>query len=349
MGLLRFFLALDVLLVHCGINTMGTNWAVEGFYIISGFYMSLVLNEKYIGKNSYKHFITNRFLRLLPTYWTIAIMSLILSLNCNVNINNDAIFSFEKTCPNTSIFSWAIATITNIIGIGQDWTLFMGVNAQTGSIFLTKSSFIESFPLCRYLLVPQAWSIGLELFFYLICPFFLRKKNKTIIALFIISVMIKIIIKKVLLLDDGNWTFRFFPSELMFFLIGYFSYTIYKKYQDKLQFKISYTFPFITIAILFLLWFAPLIYSLKYLLFIIIMAMSVPVLFSNYKRNKIDRIIGELSYPMYISYSLVIMIVSCISLKTSENALIISLSTIILSTILYFMIIRKLEVYKKNE
>ena len=76
MGMIRFLLALSVVAAHGAViwkfNLVGGQIAVQAFYIISGFYMSLIINEKYIGKNnSYKLFITNRFLRLYPIYWTV--------------------------------------------------------------------------------------------------------------------------------------------------------------------------------------------------------------------------------------------------------------------------------------
>src|SRR5450759_4624800 len=74
MGIIRVLLALSVVAAHFGgiwnLRFVGGQVAVQSFYIISGFYMSLILNEKYVGKNkSYKLFITNRFLRLYPIYW----------------------------------------------------------------------------------------------------------------------------------------------------------------------------------------------------------------------------------------------------------------------------------------
>ncbi len=69
MGILRILLAISVVLAHSssifGFSLVGGQIAVQAFYIISGFYMALILNEKYIGaNNSYKLFISNRFLRL---------------------------------------------------------------------------------------------------------------------------------------------------------------------------------------------------------------------------------------------------------------------------------------------
>ena len=65
MGLLRLFLAICVLLQHSGSSFLRNGsingaMAVESFFIISGFYISMILDSKYIGIKNYKLFITNR-------------------------------------------------------------------------------------------------------------------------------------------------------------------------------------------------------------------------------------------------------------------------------------------------
>ncbi len=84
-GTLRLILASAVLLVHAGslfrFNiTGGGQVPVELFYIISGFYMALVLNEKYTGPGSARAFYLNRLLRLLPAYWVMAVLALAIYL-----------------------------------------------------------------------------------------------------------------------------------------------------------------------------------------------------------------------------------------------------------------------------
>lgn len=71
MGSLRFLLAIAVVIDHSGpifgVESVGGSTAVQAFYIISGFYMSLILSEKYVGANGgYSLFFTNRLLRLFP-------------------------------------------------------------------------------------------------------------------------------------------------------------------------------------------------------------------------------------------------------------------------------------------
>src|SRR5262249_38577674 len=85
MGTLRFILALSVAYGHAG-DFLGFPFipgdtAVQSFYAISGFYMALVLNEKYrTGSSTYSLFISNRFLRLFPIYAAVLCLTLLLAL-----------------------------------------------------------------------------------------------------------------------------------------------------------------------------------------------------------------------------------------------------------------------------
>ena len=81
MGLIRLLLAISVITVHAspifGLNFIQGQLAVEVFFMISGFYMALILSEKY---TSNKTFIGNRFLKIFPTYWIILVLCLIYQL-----------------------------------------------------------------------------------------------------------------------------------------------------------------------------------------------------------------------------------------------------------------------------
>src|SRR5687767_10319648 len=85
MGIIRFLLAASVVLAHAGpisgFTLVDSDVAVKAFYIISGFYMALILNEKYIdSNNSYSLFITNRFLRIYPLYWIVLLLTILFSI-----------------------------------------------------------------------------------------------------------------------------------------------------------------------------------------------------------------------------------------------------------------------------
>src|SRR5258705_9507951 len=76
MGLMRFLLAMAVVVGHMA-SSMDTAYAlipgtlaVEVFFSISGFYMSLILTGKYHDRTT---FYVNRFLRLYPVYLIVSV------------------------------------------------------------------------------------------------------------------------------------------------------------------------------------------------------------------------------------------------------------------------------------
>src|SRR5436305_1339998 len=83
MGLLRFLLAFVVVYGHCGSPFggigIGAQNAVQAFYMISGFYMTLVLREKYAGEGpaGIKSFYLNRWFRLYPSYFVVLALTMV--------------------------------------------------------------------------------------------------------------------------------------------------------------------------------------------------------------------------------------------------------------------------------
>ena len=168
MGLIRFFLAYSVVVGHFlyfpTFRLIGTDTAVEAFFIISGFYIAMILNGRY---SSIKDFWINRFLRLYPAYIVIAGTSLVITLIEPSSLQN--IFTLPPVLSTYLIF-------TNATMIFQDIAMFLGV--RDGHVMFVKN-FLESSPVVfRYLLIPQAWTLGIEISFYLLAPLLFFKKYK---------------------------------------------------------------------------------------------------------------------------------------------------------------------------
>lgn len=72
-GVLRTSLALLVVGSHLSAFG-GAVFAVKAFFIISGFYMALVISTRYHAL-PISDFYTSRFLRLLPLYWVIGLLT----------------------------------------------------------------------------------------------------------------------------------------------------------------------------------------------------------------------------------------------------------------------------------
>jgi peptidoglycan/LPS O-acetylase OafA/YrhL len=299
-----------------GIVFVGPTVAVKTFFIVSGFYMSLILNNKYTGKGAYLLFISNRFLRIYPAYWAVLIIILLASLFSYYMYGHWWMLNGFFIYFNSFHFSSFLYTvISNIIIFGQDILMFLGLNYLDGLFYFTDNFRKTNPQLHSFLLVPQAWTLSLELMFYLIAPFIVRKKTVTIIGLIMTSLILRIYICYIIGLNHDPWTYRFFFTEVIFFLMGSISYKIYFFVKEKRFSK------WITISLSIFFLSATFFYQvipggvLKSYLYYFFAMISIPFIFLYFKNNKIDRLIGELSYPVYISHMLILHIVSPVIIK----------------------------------
>jgi len=339
MGFLRLLLAISVIIAHTsaifGFTIVGGTYAVQSFYIISGFYMSLILNEKYVGNNnSYMLFITNRLLRLYPVYWTVLAIMLACSLGVFLKTGhlNDTVGLFEQYRHQMKASTICYLIFTNIFLVGQDAVLFMGLDVHTGGLFFAQDFSLTDPKLFTFLFVPQAWSVGVEILFYSIAPFLLRRSIKMVCFLMALSLLSAIWVVHLGLPQDP-WLARFFPTQLVFFLAGNLSYRGYKKIQD-IEIKKFYLFGILMILILVMLFFK-LTYLKKALLYFILFACALPFIFKYTKRLKFDNMIGELSYPVYISHMFVYMLVGNLAITNFLGAgLTVTITSVLFSILL---------------
>jgi len=330
MGILRLLLALSIVIHHSyplfGMTLLGRDPALKAFYIISGFYMSLILNEKYVGKNGgYSLFITNRFFRIFPAYWLILFLTI----------------AFNYFFLQTNFFMNSFSNILN------DLTL------------LIRTDYLQINTNFRQpLTLPIAYTLVLELCFYVVAPFIARRKKKFLLIISSLALVIHFIVFMILRLHHeptGDW---FFPEVIIYFLLGVLAYKIYQQIKNK---KISsrWVISLFSITILSTLFYAfiPIyyhvssIFTLKEWLYILLITISVPFIFKLTNKMQIDRLLGELSYPIYLSHSLIIVCLlkfGVIQMTTSLSTLIIIIYTILFSCILYYLLEKPIERFRQR-
>jgi peptidoglycan/LPS O-acetylase OafA/YrhL len=350
MGIIRILLAIAVVLTHSsgifGNTLVEGHLAVQLFYIISGFYMSLILNEKYIDQNGgYGLFISNRLMRLFPIYWAVVLLLVGMSLVVYFGSHGkqfgffDIYHQYYGSMSASTIF---FIIFTNIFLIFQDIVMFLGVNTTTGGLFFTSNFHNTSPELYKFLLVPQAWTIGVEITFYLIAPFLVRRNPRTIVLLIAASLGLRAILYANGLNRDP-WTYRFFPTELTFFLLGNLSYAIYNKIRNQpIPKNFSYALWIGMLAVIVTYNY----YSFPYRDVMLFTAffLSIPFIFKLSKRWKIDRYIGELSYPIYISHMLLLLLINKYHVPVlSSIGLTVTLASIAFSMFLNEIITKPIE------
>ncbi|MTJ07507.1 acyltransferase [Anabaena sp. UHCC 0204] len=334
MGLLRILLALAVVAAHTkdlfGLKLTGGAISVELFFIISGFYMTMILENKYTGKGSYSLFISNRFLRIYPIYWVVLGLT-ITTLTCSGVIvgnwwNLEYYFQYFQSM-GIGIFLFQL--LTNIFLFGQDIVMFLGFNPNNGTLFFTHNFLATEPQFWKFLLIPQAWTLSVELTFYLIAPFIVRKKTWIILCLILCSILLKFFIYFYIGWNKDPWTYRFFPTEIALFLLGTISYRIYSFIKDKQIQKKDWIISVTFLASILFYQFIPAFDWKNWLLFLLA-TLSIPSLFKISKNSRQDAKLGEYSYPVYIVHMLVILIISPyvrrLGLENSKGVLVAILS-----------------------
>ena len=280
MGLLRLFLALSVVAGHSQSTVFGLTGpdafvAVNIFFIISGFYMAMVLNGKYKDL-PIRTFYKSRLLRLLPVYYVGLALSLLVSF--------DAIRTFFATLTG---LGKVLFVLSNGAIFGQDLWYVGCVKTVTGDCASPVGMTIN----------PPSWSLAVELGFYALAPFIVRSVKWTSMyvlfgAVYLLSLnFINFPLQgfQAPRFDEVALSYFFYPASFIFFGCGVLAYHLSK---GGIR---NYYLPGIAAFILFS--FAPTTFPGWQ---IILISLVVPVLFHYTKSIRADRIIGELSYPVYI-------------------------------------------------
>jgi peptidoglycan/LPS O-acetylase OafA/YrhL len=294
-GIIRVLLAAAVVFGHAPIwagydpqvsivRPLPAYFAVQAFFVISGFYMEL-LRKKYAPAPIWI-FYSNRYSRLIFSYWIVlAVTVLLIALMPGVSFPPATFLASFKS---DSASEWALLIFSNLMMLGQDLLAIL--------FFHTSND----------LLIPQAWSLALELWFYLLVPLLWRASDRALWIIVAASLALRLIIVSSPL-PFFPWQQRLFPAEIMFFVLGMLSF---RQSNEILNIVKSGRTCLLVVSawILFAGWLRPVAFPwpettmiwCSSLLVGAIFYLTLPAMFSLTGRSHVDRLIGEFSYPIYL-------------------------------------------------
>ena len=304
MGLFRLLLALSVVQAHFWHRSiffgLGGSTSVELFFVISGYYIAKILDTRY---SSVKSFYMNRALRLYPTY--AIVMFLILLKLIALPHTRDNLFDFSPVI----LF---LGTLGNLTFFTSDWVMFF--KQVDGHVVLGNFQLSET-PLWHVLWVPQIWSLGIEVMFYLFAPLICKQKSKTLF----IGLILLFAARALGYLAGANydpWTYRFFPFELPLFILGIFLHrnqerlvSFISKFPTNINYlrNITYAMLILSFIVIGTIDVDSELKRVSILLFMLVITTLV-VAIPNW--GKLDRFVGELSYPIYICHMFIAALIS---------------------------------------
>ena len=310
MGLFRVLLALSVVMSHFVrwdapfYQGFGGTTSVEIFFLVSGFYIALIIDKTYKSK---KLFYINRVLRLYPIYFIVCFIVLVVSIFRKGVAEN----LFDH-----SPFVLFLSTFSNLTLIGADWLMFF--DTSNGGLHFT-SSILSGDRMRDLLWVPPAWSLGVEITFYAVAPLLCKLRSRVLILSMALIVLLKILFyNSDLNFSENPFDVRFFPFELPFFLVGIILYRFKRDSKFTLKIPLKYLYPGLILCFVAFDFIRQSLSLTRTMSMVILIAIaSIVVLFSEH--SELDRKFGELSYPIYISHVLVSQIYGFVSTGVTKQ------------------------------
>ncbi|WDH24118.1 acyltransferase family protein [Pseudomonas chlororaphis] len=286
-GTLRFVLAIFVVIAHLtetvkSVSHLGV-FAVFGFYIVSGYLMTAVLNKTY--KFDLKSFALNRFLRLFPVYYLVVLSTLI-----------------------------AFYLLPNAEAFHVVWYARHRLQDIAGNLAIFPFEFYDAY----FRIVPPAWSVAVELVCYFLLWLFIARSKR--IALVTAAVATTYHIASLVI--GQEWSARYFPfyAAILPFSIGsciyYFRERILKFREATIRrFFFSSAFLWIFNLIVcgqisglggnnFSLFF--------YINLVLLVCMVAPLTTSAFdgQLRATGKILGDLAYPVFLTHWVVAFAIS---------------------------------------
>jgi peptidoglycan/LPS O-acetylase OafA/YrhL len=287
--------------------------AVIVFYMISGFYMTMIITEKYalFGPRWQQQFLISRALRIYPCYWAV----LILAIVTHHLIHEPTVFSDALG------LNWlqrVLAIGSNILIFGQDW-IIAGASLKWNSGSTGLDISWNQFP------VLVAWTLAVELTFYVFTAFFIMRDKRMAIFALALAVYLRLYFVFVngkalgfstygIGLSNDPWGYHFFGTVLIFFMIGYLAYQLYaaiRKHVEQNPRAVRFVFAataLLVVAIVLQLYY---LNSYRNILgyndtvvwvAVATFALLIPNLFFVTKNSRVDYYLGFYCYPVYLSH-----------------------------------------------
>ena len=272
--------------------------AVQIFYMISGFLIALILRGKYADSaNGNWIFYSNRAAKIFVPYLTLLGATVALSAFFYVFTGKAAALnSFVEEGSTMSLRTSLFAVLTNLFILGQEWAFLLIY--RSGELFFSLRALDQPPIAAQFTIIGPAWSLSIELAFYAIAPFILRRNFLMIAAVALASNWLRFEAYGLGYYSAAT-DCRFFPFELSLFLFGSLSYFLYDLLnRRKLLYPVlSACLTGLLVALVAL---HPRWVDIKPYQFFVLVALLLPALFDFSARHKWDRWLGELSYPLYL-------------------------------------------------
>ncbi len=282
MGTLRFILAIAVMLSHSGVTLLGLNPGVMSvivFYAISGYVMSALIERHYSQSARTPHFYLDRLARLYPQYLLYAAGAALW------------LFTIGHPTHYMHLQPTTVEWLNNLLVVPLNYYMYNGSD--------------------RFTLVPPAWSLGAEMFFYALAPW-LWRHWRAALWLALASLFTQALAWHGILHSDW-WGYRLLPGVLWVFVLG-MAMQRFQKTQPHRARQLSWLTPLLAMGVGGYLYVTGMLSQPYHREVLLGLALAIPLIqFLTRSPSTIaaryrpmDRRLGDLSYGIFLNHFLLI-------------------------------------------
>ena len=364
MGILRVVLALAVVSVHLGIKFpfIGmpayrgeAHYAVSGFFILSGFYMDLVLNEKYLARpQGIRQFYRARFWRLAPAFYAVFVLSVLLALYSGTTTFGQWSRPTGEVLDRIAAMPllWqGIVAVANGTSFLTDALLFVWF-APDGAVHLAAGNDAPAPMIAgnQLTLMPQTWSLSIELVFYALVPLLARRRWFWLALLIVAGYALRYWLFHINGISRGSyaWSYAFMPAELHFFFIGMLGHRFYQFALKGAAWPKPIGFAALGVYLVWFMVWKESAVGANAMAHTLLLGLMMPFVFAAFGNLKWDRAIGELSYAVFICHIAAFKLLTLYYGDMRPPTIIVYAAVIALSLLIYVAIERPTERYRAS-
>lgn len=306
MGTFRLILALCVVVAHAsplpGFRTLEPQLAVRTFFVISGFYMALILAEKYPhtaqGRNL---FYTNRLLRIYPMYLLTLLAAVLFYAVASVHLGHpvDRLELWRRAWAGGHRGALGLVAASQFSVIGLDVTPLLCFDAGGGFRALTDALSPGSVYAWRFNFLPHCWSIGAELLFYAAAPALVSLRKPVQAALTVTGLLGVTWIAHRGGFLGSTAAYHLGILQFPYFLLGIVAHSCLGQVKLFQPSALRAALPALLLAALTLSGLPQFGKATGYG-YVLLSWLLIPMLFHVSRHWRWDRWIGEFSYPIYL-------------------------------------------------
>ena len=239
-------------------------------------------------------FYSNRAARIYILYWVVLVISIVVAL-VTKSLTHDYPGYFGSR--SRELLPYTIFINTWIFG--SSWAYWLGFD---GSFYFTMDYTSSPFPVWGTMILAPAWTLDLELSFYLLAPLLVSLRLRYILAIIAASLVARFS-WYAMGHDVDPWNYRFFPFEIGLFLLGVAAYRVSSLMAWQPGPKILMTaFAVLVGSILEYNLLGLHHGSFDSFAYLFVFAALIPYVFALTRSWKFDRFLADMSFPLYLAH-----------------------------------------------